>query len=93
MTITLVSHSGTFESPDNWNIQALTVMGFDQNGGEHRLFTLGSPDDHNGNDCFARLKDQPNSESVTLSLDGTNKHTYSGGDANGRVSACENNGG
>jgi cathepsin L len=93
MTITLVSHSGTFESPDNWNIQALTVMGYDQNGGEHRLFTLGSPDDHNGNDCFARLKDQPNSESVTLSLDGTNKHTYSGGKANGHVSACENNGG
>ena len=93
MTITLVSHSGFAQSPDNWNIQALTVMGYDQNGGAHRLFTLGSPDDHNGNNCFARLKDSPNSESVTLSLDGTNKHTYSGGNANGRVSACGNNGG
>jgi len=93
MTITLVSHSGFAQSPDNWNIQALTVMGFDQSGGEHRLFTLGSPDDHNGGNCFARLKDSPNSESVTLSLDGTNKHTYSGGNANGRVSTCGNNGG
>jgi C1A family cysteine protease len=93
MTITLVSHSGTFQSADNWDIQALTVMGFDQNGGEHRLFTLGSPDDHNGGNCFARLKDHPNSDSVTLSLDGTNKHTYSGGDENGKVSTCGNNGG
>jgi C1A family cysteine protease len=93
MTITLVSHPGSLQGPDNWDIQALTIMGVDDNGGEHRLFTLGNPDDHNGGDCFARLKDHPNSESVTLSLDGTNKHTYTGGDENGRVSTCGNNGG
>ncbi len=93
MTVTLISHPGFAQSADNWNIQAMTVYGYDQSGGQHRLFTLGNPDDHNGNDCFARLKDLPNSQSVTLSLDGTNKHTYSGGDANGQVSACLNNGG
>jgi C1A family cysteine protease len=93
MTISLVSHNGTLQSDDNWDIQAMTVIGYDQSGTEHRLFTLGSPDNKNGNDCFARLKHSPNSEGVTVSLDGTNKHTYSGGKENGEVSNCQNNGG
>jgi hypothetical protein len=93
MTITLLSHSGFAQSADNWDIQAITVMGTDQNGGEQRLLNIGNPGDHNGNDCFARLKDSPNSQSVILSLDGKNTHKYVGGKENGEVSTCSNNGG
>ena len=93
MTITLISHPGSFQGADNWNMQSITVMGMDQNGGLHRMLYLGNPGDRNGNDCVARLKGLPNSQSVILSLDGTNTHRYLGGDANGQVSMCLNNGG
>lgn len=91
MTLTLVSHNGTFQGDDNWDIQSVAVYGIPANGGsETRLFYLSNPASQ---PCIARLKHSPNSESVTLSLDGANKHVYAGGNASGRVSNCNNNGG
>lgn len=93
MTITLISHPGFLQSADNWDMQSITVYGTDTSGNPHRLLDAGNPGDHHDNDCVARLKDSPNSQSVVLSLDGTNTHKYVGGKANNEVSNCSNNGG
>jgi hypothetical protein len=43
ITITLTSHDGTFETPDNWNIQSLTVTALGSSGAAQIYTGSGNP--------------------------------------------------
>ncbi|MGD1066576.1 MAG: neprosin family prolyl endopeptidase [Vulcanimicrobiaceae bacterium] len=43
ITITLTSHDGTFETPDNWNIQSLTVTALGSSGAAQVYTGSGNP--------------------------------------------------
>jgi hypothetical protein len=92
LTIQLLEHNSTFETDDNWDIQGITVVLTDTTGATKTVLNVSNPD-HGGNNCIARLKGSPNSTTVKFLLDGSNSHVYEGGDANGKSSTCENNGG
>jgi hypothetical protein len=73
ITINLIEHNSGFESDDNWDIQGITVTGFDSQGNATLLLNMSNPRNSNNNDnCMARLKGAPNPSSVTYTLSSTN---------------------
>ena len=88
MDVTLISHDNNGEDDDNWDIQAVTVVGKRADNSTQTLLSI-----NNSGDCLARLKAAPNSATVTFSLDTNNTHVYKGGNAMGQVTTCGNNGG
>jgi hypothetical protein len=88
MNVTLISHDNGGEGDDNWDIQSVVVVANTAGNGPQTVLSIPS-----GSDCLARLKAAPNSATVTFSLDGSNTHVYLGGNANGQVTTCSNNGG
>jgi hypothetical protein len=66
LTITLIEHPSGFEGADNWDLQGITVAGYDANGNSTTLLQMSNPP--NGNNCMARLKGPPNPSSVTYNL-------------------------
>jgi hypothetical protein len=63
--IDLFEHNSGTNGPDNWDIQGVTVTGFDSQG-SLSLLQISVP--LNGDNCMARLKGSPNPSSVTYAL-------------------------
>jgi hypothetical protein len=63
--IDLFEHNSGTNGPDNWDIQGITVTGFDSQGALN-LLQMSVP--LNGDNCMARLKGSPNPSSVTYAL-------------------------
>jgi hypothetical protein len=64
--IDLFEHNSGTNGPDNWDIQGITVTGFDSQGPPLNLLQISVP--LNGDNCIARLKGSPNPSSVTYAL-------------------------
>lgn len=93
LTITLIQGPCSPCTSDNWDLTSIAVTAIDSTGrlGKQLLSdVIGSPEE-----CTARLRDAPWSQSVLFSLHNpaTNEHVYVGGNANGLTATCSNNGG
>jgi hypothetical protein len=73
ISINLIEHNNGFETDDNWDIQGITVTGFDAQGNSTLLLNMSNPQvSGNSNNCMARLKGAPNPSSVTYTLSASN---------------------
>lgn len=68
ITITLVEHNSGFETDDNWDLQGISLTGFDSSGNATPLLNISNPRvSGNDNNCMARLKGAPSSVTYVLS--------------------------
>lgn len=74
LTILMLEHNSGFEGDDNWDIQGITVTGFDSSNNPTVLLNM-SNGAISGNNCMARLKGSPNPSSVTYNLSASSPST------------------
>ena len=79
VTFTLFEHFSFPDTPDNWDIQGLTVSAIGINESSSTLLlNVSNPDDpDNKNNCIARLRAPPNSNVVKFTLNADNPTTSS----------------
>jgi hypothetical protein len=64
--IDLFQHYSWPDTANNWDIQAITITGYDSQGPPVKLLDISVP--LSGDNCMARLKEAPNPSSVTYAL-------------------------